>query len=73
VKALGVVFAVVFLGLGIFYLGLSYLYKGALDLGACDLCFKLNPDLAECKDYAPFNFSAVINFPVQNLTLNSNE
>ncbi len=65
VKALGVILGVVLVGVGLFDLGFSYMYKESLELGSCDLCFKLNPDLARCENYKPLNFSNLTLIPYE--------
>lgn len=44
-KATALILGVAGVGMALFLLIFSYLYKGALDLGACGLCFKLNPGM----------------------------
>ncbi len=61
VKMLGVILCVVLVGVGLFDLGFSVLYREPLELGSCDLCFKLNPHFSRCEFYKPLN--------VSNLTL----
>ena len=56
-KGLGVFFAVVLLGVGLFDVGISYIYRDELRGGACDICFKVNPDLAVCENYKQLNIS----------------
>lgn len=55
VKTLAIIFAVVLIGVGLFDLGFTYIYREALKSGSCELCFELNPDLRECENYRPVN------------------
>ena len=47
-KMIAVILSVVLVGLVLFILLFSYIYKAPLELGACDLCLKLNPKLEAC-------------------------
>jgi hypothetical protein len=57
IKFVCMVLAVVLIGVGLFDLGFTILYKEELKAGSCELCFDLNPDFAECEFYKPWNFS----------------
>ena len=69
VKRLATIFAVVLIGVGLFDLGFTILYKNELEGGSCELCFELNPDLAECENYRPVNLSDLL----KNITVVSYE
>jgi len=58
-RTIFIVFCVVLVGLGLFYAGISYLYKGELNKGACDLCFELNPGVSHCENYTEINLSNI--------------
>lgn len=64
VKVLGTILAVVLIGVGLFDLGFTILYKNELEGGSCELCFELNPDLRECENYKPVNLSDLKNIIV---------
>ena len=68
-KSLGIIFAVVLVGVGLFDLGFTILYKNELEGGSCELCFELNPDLAGCENYRPVNLSDLL----KNITVVSYE
>jgi len=56
-KTIAIIFTVVLCGVGLFDIGFSYLYKGSLENGSCNLCFDLNPGYAYCENWEPINFS----------------
>ena len=68
-KSLGIIFAVLLVGVGLFDLGFTILYKNELEGGSCELCFELNPDLAGCENYRPVNLSDLL----KNITVVSYE
>lgn len=57
VKRLAVIFCVVLIGVGLFDLGFTILYKNELEGGSCELCFELNPNLRHCSEFVPVNLS----------------
>ena len=56
-KALAIVFGVVLIGVGLFDLAFVYIYKEALEMGSCSLCFELNPGYAYCDNWTAVNSS----------------
>lgn len=68
-KTIAIVLTVVFCGVGLFDVGFSYIYKGALENGSCSLCFELNPGLAYCENWEPVNFSKPLIYIYENITL----
>lgn len=52
IKSLFIILLVVSVGVGVIDLGFSILYKEELKAGSCELCFKLNPDIARCEFYS---------------------
>ena len=52
-RTFAIILTVVFCGVGLFDIGFSYLYKEALDIGSCELCFELNPAYAHCENWEP--------------------
>ena len=58
-KGLAIIFGVVLIGVGLFDLAFSYLYKDALEMGSCSLCFELNPGYASCENWTAVNFSNI--------------
>lgn len=65
IKMFGIILGVVFVGVGLLDLGLLYILGDELELSSCEFCFELNPQIADCKNYKPINFSnlTIINIP----------
>lgn len=55
-QVFGIILLVVLAGMMIVDGVFHYIYGEALESGSCNLCYELNPDLAECKDYVPDPF-----------------
>jgi len=58
-KTAFIILSVVLIGVGLFDLAFAYIYKEALELGSCNLCFELNPSLAYCENWKPLNLSNI--------------
>jgi len=56
-KFIAVVLLVVMVGVGAMDLLFVTLYKEPLSSGSCQLCYKLNPSVAECENYKPVTYS----------------
>ena len=65
-RQFGVILLVVLVGLSGFNLTFSYIYREALQVSDCDLCFELNPDLKYCIESW---VSPELNFSEINFTL----
>jgi len=56
-KVCCIILGVVFVGVGLLDLGILYLLEEELNLSGCEMCFKLNPQIADCENYKPINYS----------------
>jgi len=73
-KFFAIILGISAIGTGFFVIGFSYLYSTPLGLGACGLCYSLNPEVAYCENYTPINIGEINLTRIDlNHTLNLNE
>jgi hypothetical protein len=67
IQTIAIVLTVLICGVGLFDLGLSYLYREPLEKGSCSLCFELNPGYSHCENWKPINNDPAL-WKIKNLS-----